>query len=49
MIIKKLVLILFSLVLIIKAQTYPPAVEVWSEPVRIDSLAELYMGEDSPF
>ena len=45
---KNLILILF-LTTVIKAQTYPPAVEVWSEPVRIDSLAERYKGEDSPF
>ena len=29
-------------------QTYPPAVEVWSEPVRVDSLSERFEGEWSP-
>ncbi|MBE0571650.1 MAG: T9SS type A sorting domain-containing protein [Ignavibacteriaceae bacterium] len=46
---KKLILILLFVTVIVKPQTYPPAVEVWSEPVRIDSLAERFKGEDSPF
>lgn len=29
-------------------QTYPPAVEVWSEPVRVDTLSERFEGEWSP-
>jgi len=46
---KNLILILLLLItVIIQAQTYPPAVEVWSEPVRIDSLAEPYVGEGFP-
>lgn len=32
----------------IKAQTFPPAVEVWSEPIRVDSLSERFIGERSP-
>jgi len=46
-------LLIFSFILIISSyktfsQTYPPAVEVWSEPVRVDSLSERFIGEWSP-
>ena len=44
---KNLILILF-LTTVIKAQTYPPAVEVWSEPIRVDSLSERFVGEGFP-
>jgi hypothetical protein len=45
---KYLILILLFAAACIKPQTYPPAVEVWSEPVRIDSLAERFVGEGFP-
>ena len=32
----------------VHAQTYPPAVDVWSEPIRVDSLNERFKGEWSP-
>jgi hypothetical protein len=32
----------------INAQIYPPAVEIWSEPLRVDSLAVRYEGEGAP-
>ena len=45
---KKIIFLLLFAAIIIKSQTYPPAVEVWSEPIRIDSLAERFIGEWSP-
>jgi hypothetical protein len=45
---KQLILILLFAATCIKSQTYPPAVEVWSEPVRIDSLSENFAGESCP-
>jgi hypothetical protein len=45
---KNLILILLFVTASIKPQIYPPAVEVWSEPVRIDSLAERFVGEGYP-
>ena len=45
-------LVLFIILLlpytVFYAQTYPPAVEVWSEPIRVDSLAVRFVGERSP-
>ncbi len=46
---KKLLPLIFLFIISVEAQIYPPAVEVWSEPVRVDSLAERFKGEDSPF
>ncbi len=46
---KKLLSLIFLLITItIRAQIYPPAVEVWSEPIRVDSLSERLVGEGSP-
>lgn len=45
---KELILILLFAAAYIKPQTYPPAVEVWSEPIRVDTLAERFVGEWSP-
>ena len=45
---KNLILILFFTTAVIRTQTYPPAVEVWSEPIRVDSLSERFIGEMSP-
>lgn len=45
---KTLILILLFIASSIKPQAYPPAVEVWSEPIRVDSLAERFLGERSP-
>jgi hypothetical protein len=45
---KNLILILFLTSVVTKPQTYPPAVEVWSEPMRVDSLAEHYVAEGFP-
>lgn len=45
---KNLILILLFAAACIKPQTYPPAVEVWSEPIRVDSLAERFVGEGFP-
>ena len=45
---KLLSLILLLIPIITKAQIHPPAIEVWSEPIRIDSLAERFIGEGYP-
>jgi hypothetical protein len=45
---KFITIILLSVAAGIKPQTYPPTVEVWSEPIRIDSLSERFIGEMSP-
>lgn len=39
---------MFFATAVIIPQTYPPAVEAWSEPIRIDSLAERFVGEGFP-
>jgi Secretion system C-terminal sorting domain/WD40-like Beta Propeller Repeat len=46
---KKLLSLIFLLIhIIIKPQIHPPAVEVWSEPIRVDSLSDRFIGEWSP-
>ncbi len=45
---KKLLPLIFLFIISVEAQIYPPAVEVWSEPVRVDSLSDRFIGEWSP-
>ena len=45
---KIIVLAFFIFNILLEAQIYPPAVEVWSDPIRLDSLSERFGGEWSP-
>lgn len=44
---KLILLILLFIPVTVTAQTYLPAVEVWSEPVRVDSFAKSFIYESS--